>query len=130
VRIDLGSMVVRDGTGGIKPLTDRDRREIAVTARKVLGTDRHPEARFSASAFEASDGGGVIGGNLTLAGATRPLRLEVSQPGPGRYRATTSVRQTQFGIKPYSAFLGSLKVRDAVDVEIDLDLSGAEQEPA
>ena len=129
VRMDLGSMVVRDGTGGLKPLTDRDKREIAVNARKVLGTDRSPEATFSARTFEPADGGGVIAGDLTLAGTTRPVWLEISQPGPGRYRATTSVQQTKFGIKPYSAFLGSLKVRDSVDVEIEVDLYGSAQDP-
>src|SRR5580704_10544389 len=30
VKIDLGALVVRDGTGGIKPLSDRDKREIGV----------------------------------------------------------------------------------------------------
>ncbi|MBO0771557.1 MAG: YceI family protein, partial [Actinobacteria bacterium] len=44
VRIEMGSLVVREGTGGVKPLTDRDRREIAVIARKTLAADRHPEA--------------------------------------------------------------------------------------
>jgi len=52
VRIDMGALVVRDGTGGVKPLSDRDRREIAVTARKVLASDRHPEAVFAAAGFE------------------------------------------------------------------------------
>ena len=33
----MTSWTVREGTGGIKPLTDRDRREIVSTARKVLG---------------------------------------------------------------------------------------------
>ena len=47
VRIDMSSLIVREGTGGLKPLTDRDRREIAVTARKTLGADRHPEANTS-----------------------------------------------------------------------------------
>src|ERR1043166_9451834 len=42
VRIDMGALVVRDGTGGVKPLSDRDRREIAATAGKVLASDRHP----------------------------------------------------------------------------------------
>src|SRR6516225_10427141 len=51
VRIDTGALVVRDGTGGVKPLTDRDRREIAVTARKVLAADRNPEAVFAADKF-------------------------------------------------------------------------------
>jgi polyisoprenoid-binding protein YceI len=133
VKVDLGALVVREGTGGIKPLSDRDKREISVTARKVLGVDRHPEATFAATGFEVSpDGsGGVITGSLSLAGQSRPVRLEVTQSGPGRYRATATVRQSDFGIKPYSAFLGTLKVSDAVQVEVDVDLSDvAEQEPA
>src|ERR1700731_4305015 len=49
VRIDMGALVVREGSGGLKPLTDRDKREIAVTARKVLAADRPPEAPFTAA---------------------------------------------------------------------------------
>ena len=132
VKLDLGALVVREGTGGIKPLSDRDKREIAVTARKVLSADRHPEAAFAATSFEAGpDGRGTIGGTLSLAGQSRPVWLQVTQVGPARYRATTTVRQTDFGIKPYSAFLGSLKVADAVEVEVEVDLSeAAEQESA
>jgi polyisoprenoid-binding protein YceI len=123
VQIDMGSLVVREGSGGLKPLSDRDKREIAVAARKVLAADRHPEATFSAAAFEpAQGGGGVITGTLALAGRSRPLRLNVSQPGPGDYRATASIVQSDFGIKPYSGFLGALKVRDAVDVLVEVSL--------
>jgi polyisoprenoid-binding protein YceI len=123
VQVDMGSLIVREGAGGLKPLTDRDRREIAVTARKTLGADRHPEASFSAAKFEPGADGGVISGTLTLAGAARPLRLEVRQTGPDRYHATTTVTQSQHGIKPYSGFFGALRVRDAVDVDVDIDLS-------
>lgn len=133
VSVDLGALVVRAGTGGIKPLTDRDKREIAVTARKVLSTDRYPEATFTATTFEPGpdDAGGTIVGTLTLAGQSQPQRLQVSQAGPGQYRATTTIRQTSFGIKPYSAFLGALKVADAIEFEADIDLSqAAEKEPA
>jgi polyisoprenoid-binding protein YceI len=123
-RIDMGSLIVREGGGGIKPLTDRDRREIAVTARKTLGSDRHPEAAFSAGKFEPGpDGGGTITGTLTLAGQSRPLRLQVTATGQDRYHGTTSVVQSQYGIKPYTGFLGALRVRDAVDVDVDVDLS-------
>jgi polyisoprenoid-binding protein YceI len=125
VRMDTGSLIVREGTGGLKPLTDRDRREIAVTACRVLAADRHPEASFAATAFRpGAQGGGVISGTFTLAGVARPVQLEVSQASPGHYRATATVRQSDHGIKPYSAFLGALKVRDAVHVEIDLHLQG------
>ncbi len=124
VKLDLNSLTVIRGTGGVKPLTDRDKREIAVTARKVLGVSRNSEATFVASAFEpGSNGGGVISGTLTLGGTARPLRLQVAQTGPGRYHATASVRQSEFGIKPYTAFLGALKVSDAVAIEVDVDLA-------
>jgi polyisoprenoid-binding protein YceI len=122
VRIDMGSLVVREGTGGIKPLTDRDKREIVVTARKVLAADRNPEATFSATGFTPASGGGEISGTLTLAGRSRPIRLTVSESGPGNYQATTSVVQTEFGLKPYSGFLGALKVRNAVDVRAEVSL--------
>src|SRR6266699_3837561 len=56
VRMDMQSLVIRDGTGGLKPLTDRDRREIAMNARKVLRADRHPVAPFTASVFESGAG--------------------------------------------------------------------------
>src|SRR5262247_2781419 len=59
VRVDLRALVVREGRGGVKPLTDRDRREIAVTARKVLDASQHPEAVFAADGCKpAADGGG------------------------------------------------------------------------
>jgi polyisoprenoid-binding protein YceI len=133
VTADLHSLVVKDGTGGVKPLTDRDKREIAVTARKVLSADRYPSATFTATGFRPADGqdggpqsGGVVSGTLAIAGRTGPLELEVNSSGPGVYRATATVNQTGFGIRPYSAFLGSLKVRDAVTVEVTVDLSAVQ----
>ena len=136
VRVDMNSLAVRDGAGGIKPLTDRDRREIAVTARKLLRTDRFPEARFTASGFDQRpDGGGAVRGTLSLAGSDRPVRLEVTRNGSGAYHVTGSVRQSDFGIKPYTAFLGVLKVSDAVGIAVEVDLpagdtqSGAGERP-
>ncbi len=100
---DINSLVVREGTGGVKPLTDRDRREIAVTARKLL-----------------------LHGTLSLAGTDRPLRLQVVKDGEAAYHVTASVRQSDFGIKPYAAFLGVLKVSDAVGIVVDAELPRAD----
>jgi len=149
VTVDMGALVVKDGSGGLKPLTDRDKREIGVTARKVLMADRFPAAVFTATQFQpapdTTDGSavtsapatsgqsvaGTVRGSLELAGRSGPLELKVKPGGSGRYTATTTIRQTDFGIKPYSGFLGALKVRDAVDVEVEVDLSGAvDQESA
>ncbi|HWG14875.1 MAG TPA: YceI family protein [Streptosporangiaceae bacterium] len=124
VTIDLTSLGIREGHGGVKPLSDRDRRDIANTARKQLDTSRYPEAAYTATSFAPDDaGGGAIDGTLTLHGQSRPLRLQVSKTGDGRYRATATVVQSQFGIKPYSGMFGALKLRDDVDLEITIGLS-------
>ncbi len=122
VRVDVGALTVRDGSGGLKPLTDRDRREIGVTMRRLLDTGQYPEAVFAATRFEPSGHGGMIEGDFTLHGASRPLSLEVTQTAPGSFKATGSVVQSAYGIKPYSGFFGTLKVRDAVVVEAEVEL--------
>ena len=53
----------------------------------------------------------------------------MSQSGPDQYRAEGTVVQTAYGIKPYTAFLGALKVRDAVGLEATVDLTGREGDP-
>jgi polyisoprenoid-binding protein YceI len=129
VRVDMGALIVRAGSGGLKPLTDRDKREIGATARKLLASDRNPEAVFTAATATAfkpdAAGGGIISGTLTLRGTARPLEVTVTQPGPDRYHASGSLLQSAFGIKPYSAFLGTLKVRDEISFEADIDMTAA-----
>jgi polyisoprenoid-binding protein YceI len=124
--IDLTSLAIREGRGGIKPLTDRDRRDIAGQAGKSLDTGRYPEASFSATGFAPdATGGGAIDGTLTLHGQSRPLRLTVTRTGDGQYQATASVVQSQFGIKPYSGMFGALKLRDEVELEVTVNLPAA-----
>jgi polyisoprenoid-binding protein YceI len=122
LRVDMGALTVREGTGGLKPLTDRDRREIGVTMRRLLDTGKYPEAIFVATRFEPSGDGGVIAGEFTLQDTARPLSLQVTQTGPGTYLVTGSVVQSSHGIKPYSGFFGALKVRDAVAIEAEVEL--------
>src|SRR6201995_301693 len=123
--IDLTSLAIREGHGGIKPLTDRDRRDILGQAGKALDTGRYPEASYTATSFSpdpAGGGAGAIDGPLTLHGQSRPLRLQVDRTGDGQYRATATVVQSQFGIKPYSGMFGALKLRDDVELEVTVQL--------
>lgn len=62
-------------------------------------------------------------------GIERPLRLDVVGEDADRYRGSATVTQSAFGIKPYSGMFGTLKVRDAVQVEFDVDLGVAERVP-
>ena len=121
-RVELGQLAVRAGTGGAAPLADRDRGEIENNARRTLHVDRHPTATFESTRVVAGDDRATISGDLTLHGVTAPIDVDVREVAPDRYRATTVVTQSVHGIKPYSAFLGALKVRDTVEVEIEVDL--------
>ena len=125
--LDLSSLEVREGTGGAMPLTDRDRREIKKTMGGILGGGT---ASFASSRVIPGSGvaasGGAIEGTVTLNGKTQPARLQVTDSGSGRYRGSATLAQTGFGIKPYTGFLGALKLRDEVVVEFEVDLSKAD----
>ena len=117
--LDLGSLEVREGTGGAMPLTDRDRREIQ---KQIGGILRGATASFASTRVIPS---GAIEGSVTLNGKTQPARLQLTDSGSGRYRGSATLAQTGFGIKPYTGFFGALKLKDEVVVEFEVDLSKA-----
>ncbi len=123
VTVELSGLEVRAGTGGVKPLTDADRREIRATMLRLLAADRHPEAIFESVSVRGEGTTGTVEGTLTVAGNQRPLRLRVEADGQ-RITGTATVVQSEWGIKPYSAFFGALKLRDEVEVEVEVTLTG------
>jgi hypothetical protein len=124
-RLEVGSLTVRDGVGGAKPLTDKDRREIEENARRMLGVDGPLAATFESRHVAVDDEHGTIMGSLTLRGTATPVEVRVESSAPDRYRGTAVVAQSALGVTPYSAFLGALKVRDDVEVQIEVDLTRA-----
>ncbi|TYC22988.1 YceI family protein [Micromonospora sp. MP36] len=72
--VGLGSLAVRQGTGGARPLTDKDRGEIENNARRTLDVDRHPTATFESSRIVVGDDHATISGTLTMHGAAGPHR--------------------------------------------------------
>jgi hypothetical protein len=48
----------------------------------------------------------------------------------GTYRGTGTVVQSAYGIKPYTAFFGALKVRDTVDVEVEATIPASGDDTA
>jgi hypothetical protein len=124
--LDLGSLAVRTGTGGAKPLTDRDRREIEGQTRKILGdsaTASFTSVKVIPSSSAGSTANGAVEGTLTLRGTSRPLRLQVISPTPGQFRGGAAIRQTDFGITPYSGFFGTLKLKNEVAVEFEVTIT-------
>jgi polyisoprenoid-binding protein YceI len=125
VTVDAGSLVVIDGVGGLKALSDGDRSDIVNNIQeKVLNTKKYPEISFESTQVEGAVPNLTVHGNLTIVGNTRPVTLALTIDGNAVVAKTTIV-QSEFGIKPFSAMLGALKVRDAVEFEVKLNLPTA-----
>jgi polyisoprenoid-binding protein YceI len=120
--VDVDSFEVREGTGGIKAITDADRAEIKQTLQeKVLHTAHHPTITFRSTRVSGSAESFDIEGDLTITGVTRPITVH-GQVTDGRVRGWATVTQTNWGIRPYSAIFGALKLKDDVGVEFDMAL--------
>jgi hypothetical protein len=123
-RFDAGSLRVviamREGHPLPDALRPRDRREIEETiAGTVLHVDRFPDIRFASSEVRRTPTGYGVRGSLTLAGHTRPLELVVRRD-EGRLGTDVTLRQPDFGIKPYRAMLGALRVKEDVIVRVSI----------
>lgn len=121
--IDVDSFQVREGTGGVKPLTDGDRAEIKQTIqREILHTAEHPKITFRSTSVAGTNDAFTVDGDLTIVGVTRPVTVRGAVDGD-RVQGSATVVQSEFGIKPYSAFFGALKLADEVEILFDLTLS-------
>ena len=118
--VDGGSLRVIEGTGGMKPLSDSEKADISQTIDDEI-LKRQPITFRSTQVQPAADGGGLsVEGDLTLLGVTRPLAFDVAVGAGGALSAVAVVKQSDWGITPYSTLFGALKVVDEVTVEIDV----------
>ncbi|MDP9404255.1 MAG: YceI family protein [Actinomycetota bacterium] len=124
VTVDLNSLEIVNATGGVKPLSDKDRADIAKNIEKTLDTGKHPNVTFKSTSVTGSAPTVSVTGDLTIKGTTRPATLDVTADG-NRVTGKASVVQTEFGIKPFSAMMGALKVRDDINLEFTCTLPSA-----
>lgn len=111
---DARSLEPRWGLNGLKSLTDEDRANIRRTIdAKVL---RGAGIRFSGRAAIEPGRPVVMRGRLTIGTTTREIGFELRPSAGVRIDVTARIMQSDFAIKPYSALLGALKVRDAVEI--------------
>ena len=123
-RFEAGSLVVvgamRNGVLAPDSLSTRDRHTIERTiATDVLEVRRQAQIRFASTSIARESDRAVISGTLALHGRSRPMTLEAKRQGD-RWRARVTLDQRDFGIKPYTAMLGALRIKPEVTVEISL----------
>jgi polyisoprenoid-binding protein YceI len=120
---DPRSIRVREGRGGMTVLGDDDKSNIEKTIddEVLKGT---PISFRSTSCQPSADRLSVMG-ELELAGRRSPISFELTV-NAGRLTGSATVKQTDFGMKPYSALFGTLKVLDEVQVAVDARLDGVQ----
>jgi polyisoprenoid-binding protein YceI len=122
---DAASLVVdtpmKDGAENPSALSVADKDKIAGQIRDdVLHSSKYPEVTFrSRSLVQRSDGGYDFSGDLTLHGTTRALSGS-TRLLDGRQTLELSLHQPDFGITPYKAMLGTLKIQPTVRVLLKL----------
>jgi polyisoprenoid-binding protein YceI len=120
---DSSSLRVREGRGGMQALDEDDKDNIRQTIDDEVLKGRAIEFR-STGAETSADGNHMhVEGELELGGATRTVDFELNVAEPGRLSGSTTVKQSDWGIKPYSALFGALKVADEVEVTVEANLA-------
>jgi hypothetical protein len=122
-RFDASSLVVdtpmKDGAENPSALSEADKLKIAGQIQgEVLHSARYPEITFrSTSLLRRTDGGYDVRGELSLHGVTRSIEAHTTEHA-GRQQLSFELQQPDFGITPYRALLGTLKIRAQLRIEI------------
>ena len=116
---DANSLRVLAGEGGVTPLSGAEKALATSNAVKALDAKDFPEIRFDSDAVEKTGDGYRLSGTLQIHGTRRPQTIELTVDDLGdrwRRSAQASVCQSDFGVKPHSMLMGSVKVADEVTV--------------
>ncbi|MEW6269837.1 MAG: YceI family protein [Thermodesulfobacteriota bacterium] len=123
LEVDEPPLRARYGLDGA--LSEDDRKEVRETmlGPSQLDAAKHPEIRFRAAEIDRADAGFRVAGDLTIHGVTRRVAflMQVERSGDElRAQGSLRLKQTDFGIEPYSALLGAVRNQDDFDLLFDV----------
>ncbi|MGH3940224.1 MAG: YceI family protein [Pseudonocardiaceae bacterium] len=102
-----------------EPSSESDRRKIASNAADSLDARKFSKIKFSSTSVTRNDDSATIEGELTLHGVTNPISVQAHNDGK-HWNADLTLDQTKYGIKPFSAMMGALKVKPEVKIHISV----------
>jgi hypothetical protein len=114
---DPRSFRVVEGSGGVMPLGDEEKAAIPQTIDEEVLKGTPIEFRSTELAVDGDRIG--VKGQLTLFGSERPVTFTVDLGAGGHVEASARIKHSDWGVKPYSALFGTLKVADEVEVAVD-----------
>ncbi|WP_458318556.1 YceI family protein [Mycolicibacterium brisbanense] len=119
VTVDLDSLDVVRGEGGMTPLSGAEKAVVRTNALKTLQAKRFPQATFRSSAIDRDGESLRLVGTLQIAGRSSEQTVDVHvEPDGARISGEAVVRHSAFGIKQYSMLMGAMKVADDVRVTL------------
>ena len=117
--VETDSFEVLRGEGGVKGLSGAEKALVRSNALKSLSASRFPQIRYVAEAIEKTADGYRLTGILQIRGESRDHVIELCTEdleGSWRMSAESTIRQSDYGIKPYSLLMGSVQVADEVSL--------------
>jgi hypothetical protein len=110
--------VMKEGVETVNGLSEEDRKKIEEQVQAdVLRADAHPLIKFQSTAVVETPEGLHIDGTLALNDRKRPVST-LARRILGQYVAELTINQPAFGIKPFSAMMGTLKIKPDVVVRL------------
>ncbi len=123
--IDARSIEIVEAVGGVMSLSDKDRKKIAKNMEDdVLLSNKFPTLTFVSSSVAGAEPNFTAAGTMTIVGTSRPVNVAINVNGT-TVTAKATISQKDFGIKPFSAMMGAIKLRDDVDFELTVTLPSA-----
>jgi polyisoprenoid-binding protein YceI len=124
-KVEESSVVFTVETASLKVIdpgeSEKDRNDVQATmlGKEVLDATQYPQIKFSSTSVKQAPTGVFkleVSGTLSLHGASRPLtilvQLQVGNDGTLTADAQVPLLQSDFGITPYKAVGGTVRVKD------------------
>jgi hypothetical protein len=115
---------------GLAPdaLSATDKQQVEQTVRtEILDSARYPTIELTARIDDGGKDRLRVSGTLRVRDQERPIEVEVQRRGDS-LQTELELTPSQFGIAPYKALAGAIKLQDRVRVVVTIALAG--QQPA
>jgi hypothetical protein len=94
--------------------------------RKALKAEQNPQISWKMTSYDVQGASVTVDGKLTIAGKENAIQLKgtgTADNGVIRFKGSKQFKMTEYGVKPPTLMLGTMKVGDPVTVSFDLVLS-------
>ncbi|HJW85039.1 MAG TPA: YceI family protein [Candidatus Brocadiaceae bacterium] len=114
---------MKDGLRRNDALKEKDKADIEeATYKDVLHPAKHSTISFRSASIQGNNDVYHVKGDLTLHGVTHPIEFDAKTTDGKDLKGKVTLSQKDYGIKPYKALFGTLKVKNEVEIVFELSL--------